>query len=440
MAKDHLLVAACALVLIGMLGVLPAAGAETGKIAFVSLRDGNPEIYTMNPDGSGQVRLTDNAADDLEPAWSPDGTRIAFISTRDGDHKLFVMNADGTGVSQLTDYDAGEPAWSPDGTRIAFNAASDVGVYDLYTVRPDGTGVARITTGGQGMNADAAWSPDGSRIAFVSLRDGNFEIYTMNADGSGQIRLTTNGEGDVEPAWSPGGSLIAFTSWRDGPLGEVYVMKPDGTGQTRLTDNGVWDGGPAWSPDGSRLAFYSYRDGNGEIYVMIPDGTAPTRLTTNTADDYYPAWWGVYTTGQHVTGGGWITSPAGAWSAAPAMTGKATFDFVSKYQTGATVPKGTLKFRFGPAGLTFLSTGYDWLGVVGAKAQVLGRGTINGAGDYGFRLSAIDAKGLGIKKPDLFRLRVWDRGTGAIVYDSQPGVDEYADPTTALGGGSIVIH
>jgi dipeptidyl aminopeptidase/acylaminoacyl peptidase len=137
-----------------------------GRIAYVSGRDGNPEIYVMNADGDGRTRLTNNTAYDWIPAWSPDGTRIAFVSDRDGNYEIYVMNADGGGRTRLTNNTAEE--WIP------------------------------------------AWSPDGTRIAFVSDRDGNGEIYVMNADGSGVTRLTNNAADDEDPAWSPDGTRIAL--------------------------------------------------------------------------------------------------------------------------------------------------------------------------------------------------------------------------------------
>src|SRR2546426_8629460 len=87
----------------------PAATSEvsdlltlTGRIAFVSNRAGNDEIYVMKADGTGVTRLTNNSAADLEPAWSPDGTRLAFVSHRAGNDEIYVMNANGTGVTRLT--------------------------------------------------------------------------------------------------------------------------------------------------------------------------------------------------------------------------------------------------------------------------------------------------------------------------------------------------
>src|SRR3972149_3275713 len=100
---------------------------QDGKIAFVSIRDGNYEIYAMNADGSGQTRLTNNAATEYGPAWSPDGTKIAFWSDRDGNWEVYAMNADGSGQTRLTNNSAWDaaPAWSPDGTKIAFYSSRD---------------------------------------------------------------------------------------------------------------------------------------------------------------------------------------------------------------------------------------------------------------------------------------------------------------------------
>jgi hypothetical protein len=141
-----------------------------------------------------------------------------------------------------------------------------------------------------------------------------------------------------------------------------------------------------------------------------------------------------------VTGGGWINSPAGAYTADPSLTGKATFGFVSKYKKGATVPTGNTEFQFKMAGLNFSSTSYDWLVLAGAKAQYKGTGTINGAGSYRFMLTAIDGQVNGGGGVDKFRIRIWDLATGQAIYDNQQGASDVALPTTAIQGGSIVIH
>ncbi len=146
-----------------------------------------------------------------------------------------------------------------------------------------------------------------------------------------------------------------------------------------------------------------------------------------------------------VTGGGWINSPPGAYRSDSSLAGKANFGFVSKYQRGATVPTGQTEFQFKVANFNFHSSSYEWLVVAGARAQFKGTGTVNGTGNYGFLLTAIDGQLNGGGGTDKFRIKIWDKNNGdAIVYDNQvgPGVDpsDGADPVTALGGGSIVIH
>jgi hypothetical protein len=145
--------------------------------------------------------------------------------------------------------------------------------------------------------------------------------------------------------------------------------------------------------------------------------------------------------GGFVTGGGWINSPAGAYTLDLGLTGKATFGFVSKYKMGAATPTGETEFQFKVADLNFHSDTYDWLVIAGSKAMYKGTGTINGTGDYGFMLSAIDGKLTPSTDVDLFRIKIWDKDSAdGVVYDNQTGADEDADPTTAIGGGSIVIH
>jgi hypothetical protein len=129
-----------------------------------------------------------------------------------------------------------------------------------------------------------------------------------------------------------------------------------------------------------------------------------------------------------VTGGGWITSPSG----------KAAFGLVSKYNKGQSAPDGNTEFQ--APGMNFKSTSYDWLVVAGAKAQYKGSGTVNGSGNYGFIVTAIDGSLKSKGNSDALRIKIWDKATGSVIYDNQPGAPDTADPTTAVGGGSIRIH
>ena len=104
------------------------------------------------------------------------------------------------------------------------------------------------------------------------------------------------------------------------------------------------------------------------------------------------------------------------------------------------MPSGNTQFMFKEAGFNFASTSYDWLVVGGAKAQYKGLGTVNGQGNYRFMLTVIDGDVNGGGGVDRFRLRVWNEATGGVVYDNQMNAPDDATPSTALGGGSIVIH
>ena len=271
-----------------------------GKIAFASDREGNNEIYVINPDGSGLARLTNHPGRDGAPAWSPDGQRIAFLTNRDGPDpqncgrigqpscgwEIYVMNADGSSSTRLTNLGAlvlSDLTWSPDGSRIAFSF-SPGGLINIYAMNVDGSGLAQLTNAQLGADVGPAWSP-GTEIAFYSLRDdGNQEIYVMDADGSNQTRLTYDSASDISPRWSPDGNQIAFVSgsrlngnwdW------DIYVMNADGSGRTRLTD-GILGSDPTWSPDGKRIAFGR----NMKIYVMNVDGSDLRYLT----EGFSPAW------------------------------------------------------------------------------------------------------------------------------------------------------
>ncbi len=262
----------------------PSWSPDGKKIAFISHRDGNWEIYTMNTDGSNQSRLSDNPTGDREPSWSPDGKKIAFVSNRDGNWEIYTMNTDGSNQSRLTDNSVNDLglSWSPDGNRIIFVSYRDRN-WEIFTMNADGSDQSRLTDNTV-VDGGPSWSPDGNRIVFFSGRDGNLEIYIMNSDGSNPTRLIDNPALDRSPSWSPDGKKIAFFSNRDGNF-EIYLMDSDGSNLTRLTNEPAVDIDPSWSPDGQKIAFVSERDFDREVYVMDADGSNPINLTNNAPVD-----------------------------------------------------------------------------------------------------------------------------------------------------------
>ncbi len=294
MRKTTATVVVCSLLTAAAVAVSasPASAAfpgNNGRIVFTSLRDGNLEIYSMNPDGSDQQRLTNDPGADIQPSYSPDGSKIVFASSRDGNYEIYVMNADGSTESRLTTDPNADiaPSYSPDGTKIVFQAAR-TGNFEVFVMNADGSAPVNLSNN-PSSDMSPAWSPGGTKIAFASTRTGNYEVFAMNTDGSGQVNLTNSPASDDLPSWAPGGSKIAFQSSRDGNL-EIYSMNADGSAQTRLTTAPAADITPAWSPDGARIAFASTRSGDPEIWAINADGTAPTQVTTTPGFDYQPNW------------------------------------------------------------------------------------------------------------------------------------------------------
>ena len=141
-----------------------------------------------------------------------------------------------------------------------------------------------------------------------------------------------------------------------------------------------------------------------------------------------------------VSGGGNLISPAGAYLADPLLGGSATLGFVARYSNGSDKPDGHTIFRLNEADLRFRSTSYDWLVVSGPYARFKGEGTINGVGQYQFMIVVTDAKVDGGGEEDRFRIKIWDKQTGTVVYDNQPGAADDSTAGTALRGGNIIIH
>ena len=206
----------------------------------------------------------------------------------------------------------------------------------------------------------------------------------------------------------------------------VRIAWDDGTADTVLVSGGF-----------SRSASHVFTAAG--VYTIAitvtDDDTGEARTTYEYIVIYDP-------NGSFVTGGGWIQSPAGAYVADLALSGKANFGFVSKYRKGTTIPTGETEFQLHFATFKFQSTSYQWLVVSGAKAQYKGSGTINGLGDYGFLLTATDGQVTGGGGVDKFRIKIWNKANGAVVYDNVAGASEDIDAANpqGLGGGSIVVH
>jgi TolB protein len=292
-----------------------SASSTDGAVVFTSNRDGDSDLYAVNPDGTGLTQLTNDPTDESEPLPSPDGRHILFHGGEDGELK--VMDADGSGRRSLRDCSVNPDGWSPDSRHVVCSLY-DEGVLILDTVdgtvmhladsgrnpswSPDGTTIALVdesklyvipATGGTRRRlgirkveqfAAPAWSPDSQRVAYIAPTSADRDaLWTIRADGSGGRRIAQN-VGDDTPRWSPDGSRIAFLKFLAHDRSAVFVVRTDGTGSREASSGrgGVYARDPSWSADG-RLVLYNrgrFRDSeDSDIFAVAPSGRGGRALT-----------------------------------------------------------------------------------------------------------------------------------------------------------------
>ena len=259
----------------------PAWSPDGSAVVFESTRDGDPEVFVMNADGSELRQLTFNNVVDGSPVFSPDGSQIAFVSDRDGNLEVYLMEADGGNPHNVSNHPGtdGHPKFSADGHFLVFNSnrVSDPATFaDGYMSHEHNHEIFRLelSTGSlerltdfPGWDTYPSLSPDGQWLLWRRSIDGlgrfadkkNSEIFVKNLATGEEINVSQHPDFDGWPAWSPDGAQIAFSSNRAGAVREtwdLYVMSADGSNPIRLTfegSEGRYFTKPAFSPDGGRL-------------------------------------------------------------------------------------------------------------------------------------------------------------------------------------------
>jgi Tol biopolymer transport system component len=296
--------------LAALAGCIASSGnGSNGMIVFQSDRDGNYDLYVMNPDGTDVRNLTSHSASDTAPIPSPDGRRIAFQSNRDGNDEIYVLDLETGAQSNLTNHPANDhsPTWSPDGSSIAFVSDRDAllldearGLWanDIYIMNSDGSDPRRLTAGNLTNGyGGLAWSPDGGSIALCLssfTRYGGYfplGIHLMNLSDLTLTRLTFDSATiQCDPKWSPDGSQILYIVSGSG-FSNIYRMNSDGSDQNSVsTDPATYDTTPSWSTDGKSIVFASDRGDGYHLYFMNADGSNLIQLTNGPGEETFPVW------------------------------------------------------------------------------------------------------------------------------------------------------
>jgi TolB protein len=217
----------------------------------------------------------------------------------EGHYQTWVACGDlseATQVTNVSSRDSAYPVWSPDGSRIAFDSNrddpdpdDDTTINDVFTMRPDGGGLIRLTDG-MGVHTDPAYSPDGSLIAFASDRGRYPEkqgIYVTNATDGGDVRRVTSlppaASVDYAPRFSPDGTHLVFTREVDEASSDaaLFVVNLDGSGLRKITSGDLYPGDADWSPDGKEIVFEASdpQTGFAGVWIVGSDGSELHNVT-----------------------------------------------------------------------------------------------------------------------------------------------------------------
>ena len=274
-----------------------AKAPTTPKILFTSARDGNGEIYIMNPDGSEQVRLTQHPANDLNAVWSPTGEQILFVSDRGGRRDLYRMNADGSKVRRVFKFKIDEwrsnPTWSPDGEQFAYTHINwDKDIYAIHI-----SNLAKPEANFLANGLFPAWAPDGAEVAYSRLEDARMTLINVRTGAQKRVLPRKELGGQMSPSWSAMGDKLAF-DWNNNPLppdfkpGEdklpegwtdkrtIYIANRDGTGLEQLIDEaGPKVVNPKLSPNGKEVLYTQEIKGALQIFKLDISSGVRTQLT-----------------------------------------------------------------------------------------------------------------------------------------------------------------
>ena len=225
-------------------------------------------IYLTTGAGEKYLQLTDGSAIDRVPDISPDGERVAFVSNRNGNEDIFVMQIDGSNLRQITSSKASEsyPRFSPNGKQIAF-FSNRHGTTKIFAMPSEGAGVPTQITAGEGNDFDPAFSPDGTAIYFTSDRSGTMQIYRISLADHSVKRVTHIAADAIHGSISNDGNFLLYRTNQSGNF-EIDLMDLR-TGNVRQISRGPGSKRHPSFGQSDKFAFYQtvFEAGKAEIWA-----------------------------------------------------------------------------------------------------------------------------------------------------------------------------
>lgn len=265
-------------------------GIAMTRVAFSRGTGDRRDIWAVDYDGEGLLRLTANRTLNLCPDWSPDGEQLVFTSYRGGQQGLYVLVTATGQVRQVIAQDGLNLGadFSPDGKELVVSLSRG-GDPEIYRITPEGRIVKRLTIS-PAIEVSPNWAPNGREVLFTSDSSGTPQLYMIDREGTGKRRLTFEGKYNDSAALSPSGDWLAY-AMREDVVTQIVVMRPGGEERRVVTDPS-WRNceDPSWAPDGRHLVFASDRTGASKLYVYDVLEGGFRQLTFGNDPDITPSW------------------------------------------------------------------------------------------------------------------------------------------------------
>ncbi len=260
------------------------------RVAFCRGTDARTDLFVVDYDGAGEMKLTANRSLNLCPNWSPDGSEIAFTSYRNGTQGLYSLNTHNGRVRPIIELDGLNYGadWHPDGQELLLSLSRG-GNPEIYRISPEGRIIKRLTVA-KSIEISPSWAPNGRDLVFTSDRTGTPQLYIIDNDGTGRRRRTFEGKYNDSASWSPDGKNIVYAT-RDGNQTQIVLMEASGENRRVLTQ-GSWGNceDPSWAPDARHIVFTSDRTGVFKLFVYDVVENSFRQLTFGPDPDTTPAW------------------------------------------------------------------------------------------------------------------------------------------------------